>query len=70
MLIFYFGDVSKGAKEGKSDRSHQEFYEYLAAKFGFDLAENESSKVFQKVLRQLDRFRTNIGTRKSSRVSQ
>ena len=30
--------------------------EYLVAKYGFDTAENESSKVCQQVVRQLDRL--------------
>ena len=44
----------------KSDRSHQELFlkldpnsnEYLVANFGFDTAENESSKACQKAVRQ------------------
>ena len=35
-----------GAKEYQSDRSRQELSnEYLVAKFGFNAAENESSKI-------------------------
>ena len=48
---------SEGAKESKSDRSCQELSNYfLVAKIGFDTAENESLKVCQKVVRQLDRL--------------
>ena len=47
-----------GAKECKIDRSRQELSysnEYLVAKFGFNTAKNESSKVCQKVVgRQTD----------------
>ena len=36
----------EGAKDCKSDRSRQELSnEYLVAKFGFNAAENESSKI-------------------------
>ena len=39
----------------KADRYHEEVSnEYLVAKFFFDTAESESSKVCQKVYRQLD----------------
>ena len=41
----------------KSERSYQELSnEYLVAKIGLDTAENESSKVCQKIVRQLDRL--------------
>ena len=40
-----------GAKEYQSDRSRQELSnEYLVAKIGLDTAENESSKVCQKIV--------------------
>ena len=45
-----------GAKECKSDRSRQELSnEYLVAKFGFDTAENEPSKVCQQVAQDIRR---------------
>ena len=48
---------SKGAKECKSEISHQELdNEHLFAEIGGDTAENESSKVCQKAVRQLDRL--------------
>ena len=43
---------SKGAKECKSGRSRQELSnEYLAARFDFDTAGNDPSKVCQKGVR-------------------
>ena len=48
---------SKSLKECKSDRSRQELSnESLVLKFGFDTAENESSKLCHTVVRQLDRL--------------
>ena len=42
-----------GSKEYKSDRSRQELSnEYSVAKFAFDTADNESSKVCRKVVRR------------------
>ena len=47
-----------GAKGCKSDRSRQELSnEYFVAKLGVDTAENESSEVCQKLVRELEGLR-------------
>ena len=58
LLNFKIGEVQRIQKMQRivnPHRSRREFSnEFLLAKFGFDIAENESSKVFQTVARQLD----------------
>ena len=53
LLFFVVGEVQRNVNP--IDRSRQElFNEYLVPKVGFDTAENESSTVCQKAVRQLD----------------